>query len=76
MVKIIDKNGSELYSIYEISKLVGLSKSTTRRIIVSNQIEEVTLFKNEMYYDKETLFNIMKEALIKRVIKGNGLQEN
>jgi hypothetical protein len=76
MVKIIDKNGSELYSIYEISKLVGLSKSTTRRIIVSNQIEEVTLFKNEMYYDKETLFNIMKEALIKRVIKGNGLQED
>jgi len=76
MVKIIDKNGSELYSIYEISKLVGLSKSTTRRIILSNQLEEVTLFKNEMYYDKETLFNIMKEALIKRVIKGNGLQEN
>jgi hypothetical protein len=76
MVKIIDKNGSELYSIYEISKLVGLSKSTTRRIILSNQLQEVTLFKNEMYYDKETLFNIMKEALIKRVIKGNGLQEN
>jgi hypothetical protein len=76
MVEIIDKNGNRLYSIFEISKLIGLSKSTTRRIIVSKKIEETTSFKNEMYYDKLTLFNVMEEALIKRVSKTNGLQEN
>lgn len=76
MVEIIDKNGNRLYSIFEISKLIGLSKSTTRRIIVSKQIEQTTYFKNEMYYDKLTLFNVMEEALIKRVNKKNGLQEN
>ncbi len=76
MVEIIDKNGNRLYSIFEISKLIGLSKSTTRRIIVRKRIEETTSFKNEMYYDKLTLFNVMEEALIKRVSKINGLQEN
>lgn len=73
MVEIIDKNGNRLYSIFEISKLIGLSKSTTRRMIVSKRIEETTSFKNEMYYDKLTLFNVMEEALIKRVIKTDGL---
>jgi hypothetical protein len=73
MVEIIDKNGNRLYSIFEISKLIGLSKSTTRRMIVSKRIEETTSFKNEMYYNKLTLFNVMEEALIKRVIKTDGL---
>jgi hypothetical protein len=73
MVEIIDKNGNRLYSIFEISKLIGLSKSTTRRIIVSKQFETTTSFKNEMYYDKLTLFNVMEEALIKRVKKLDGL---
>lgn len=76
MVEIIDKKGNRLYSIFEISKLIGLSKSTTRRIIVSKKIETTTSFKNEMYYDKLTLFNVMEAALIKRFKKLNGLQEN
>ena len=73
MVEIIDKNGNKLYSIFEISKLIGLSKSTTRRIIVSKHFEKTTSFKNEMYFDKITLFNVMEEALIKRVKKIDGL---
>ena len=73
MVEIIDKMGNKLYSTFEISKLIGLSKSTTRRIIVSKGFEKTILFKNEMYYDKTTLFNVMEEALIKRVIKANEL---
>lgn len=69
MVELIDKNGEKLYSINEISKLIGLSKSTTRRIIVKKNFHNSFLFKNEMYYNKSTLFNIMKEALVKRIVK-------
>lgn len=69
MVEVIDSKGEKLYSINEISKLIGLSKSTTRRIIESKSFHNYLLFKNEKYYNKSTLFNIMKEALEKRIIK-------
>jgi len=74
MIEIIDKNGNRLFSIYEISKLIGLSKSTTRRIILTNSIGETASFKNELYYDKLSLFNVMEKVLIKRLIKINELQ--
>ena len=67
MLIITDTKGNKLYNLKEISKLIGFSKSTTRRM--ANKINNIELFqfKNEFFYDKKSLFRIMEMALYKKL---------
>jgi FkbM family methyltransferase len=74
-VEILARNCKDRLDDYNEVNCIGSMKKYFN-LVESKKIEETTSFKNEMYYDKLTLFNVMEEALIKRVSKTNGLQEN
>jgi len=64
MVNIKSESGENLYSIYEMAKILNISKSTMRRDLIKNMISYSCKFKNIHLYSENEFFKIIHKKII------------
>jgi DNA-binding transcriptional regulator GbsR (MarR family) len=71
MIQIVDDNNNALYSLNEISEILGVSKSTARRYMLRENFSQELDYNGQFLFSEKSVFQMMENLIEKKMKRQN-----